>query len=71
MPTCPGCSRTVTYGELEGHVTHCKWLWSDDPDAETRWAQQIAERVHRLDEERATGSRLAPLGDRMKGLRDE
>lgn len=52
-------------------MTHCKWLWSEDPETETRWAQHLAERVRRLDEHSPAPSRLARLEERVRGLHEK
>lgn len=70
MPTCPGCSRTVSYRELRVHVTDCAWLWSEDPAAEGRWSQHLCERVRRLDERTPAKSTLDRRAGRSERHRD-
>lgn len=74
MPLCPGCNRSVPYHELQSHVRLCKWLWSDAPERESRWNDQLAERLGAIGTGTETDGdddlerRLATIEERLSRL---
>lgn len=74
MPLCPGCNRSVPYHELQSHIQLCKWLWSDAPERETKWNDQLAEQLGVLGTEAKTDvhddleQRLASIEERLSRL---
>ncbi|WP_187432843.1 hypothetical protein [Natronococcus pandeyae] len=45
MPTCPGCKRQLSHEECIGHLRYCKWLWSNHPEQESRWGEQLVRQL--------------------------
>lgn len=71
MPTCPGCGREVPYPQLGEHIHTCKWIWSDRPEEEPPWAEQLAEQVYRLEERLARHESAGRTGRRVLLKRNE
>ncbi|WP_265110963.1 hypothetical protein [Halosolutus halophilus] len=45
MPTCPGCNNQLSHRDCIEHLRYCKWVWSNHPERESRWGEQLLEQL--------------------------